>query len=176
MHGAARAGPPLSAADIACGSGRHTRLALGLGYAVTAVDRDVSRLAGLDANARALEVIEADLEGGDPFPLAGRVFSAVVVTNYLYRPILPDIVTCVGADGLLVYETFAIGNARHGRPANPDHLLRPGELLYAVRDRLVPIRFDHLTLPAGEGARLKCVQRILAVGQDHEWLQNPPRL
>lgn len=164
-------------ADIACGSGRHTRLALELGYSVTAIDRDVSRLAVPDlaqlSNAPDLEVIETDLETGAPFPLAGRQFTAVVVTNYLHRPILPDIVACVADDGLLVYETFAVGNERHGRPSNPDFLLRPGELLDSIEGRLLPVRYEHATISALPG---KCVQRIVAVGRDHEWLQLPPAL
>lgn len=144
---------------------------------MTAIDRDVSGLSDQIHDDRDLEldVIEADLEMGSPFPLAGRRFNAVVVTNYLHRPILPDIVACVADDGILAYETFAIGNERHGRPSNPDFLLRPGELLAAVSGRLVPVRFDHVTTN-GLNGELKCIQRIVAAGRDHDWLRTPPEL
>ncbi|MDX1712103.1 MAG: methyltransferase domain-containing protein, partial [Rhodovibrionaceae bacterium] len=114
--------------DLACGGGRHGRLFLERGHPVTFVDRDTSALADLGARGDA-EIIEADLEDGAAFPLAGRRFACVVVTNYLYRPILPTILDCVGSGGLLIYETFARGNERFGKPSNPDFLLRPGELL-----------------------------------------------
>jgi SAM-dependent methyltransferase len=111
--------------DLASGSGRHVRYLAALGLRVTAVDR--SREA-LDRCQGAAEVIEADLEGA-PWPLPGRQFDAVVVTNYLWRALMPHIVASVGPGGLLLYETFALGNERFGKPSNPDFLLRAGELL-----------------------------------------------
>jgi SAM-dependent methyltransferase len=111
--------------DLAAGSGRHSRLFLKLGYPVTALDRDVSRLVGLEG----AEIIPADLEDGSPWPLEGRTFGGIVVTNYLYRPILPRIAAALGEGGVLIYETFGIGQERYGKPRNPEHLLRPGELL-----------------------------------------------
>ena len=96
----------------------------------------------------------------------------MIVTKYLWRPILPDIVGCVARDGLLIYETFAVGNERYGRPSNPDFLLRPGELIDAVRGRLVPIAFEHVTLSNPQ----RIVQRIAAVGPNHPWLRDPPKV
>jgi SAM-dependent methyltransferase len=118
--------------DVACGDGRHTRWFLEQGHDVLAVDRDLSGVADLAADPR-VELVTADLETGAPFPLAGRTFAAVVVTNYLWRPILADLVRAVAPDGWLLYETFAVGNERFGHPTNPDYLLRPGELLDLAR-------------------------------------------
>jgi len=117
--------------DLACGGGRHTALFVARGHRVTAVDREVAKLGPL-AGDPAVEAIEADLEDGSPWPLGDREFGAVVVTNYLWRPILPRIVATVAPGGILIYETFAIGNERYGKPSNPDFLLRPGELLDAA--------------------------------------------
>jgi SAM-dependent methyltransferase len=117
----AKPGPVL---DLAAGSGRHSRYLLDLGYRVTAVDRDVSRLADLPG----AEIVAADLEGA-PWPLAGRIFAGIVVTNYLFRPILPRIAAALGPGGILIYETFGIGHERYGKPRNSEHLLQPGELL-----------------------------------------------
>jgi len=111
--------------DVACGCGRHTRWFHDRGCAVTALDRDVAALQGLQGVAR---TVVADLEG-QPWPLPGETYAAVVVTNYLWRALLPDIARSVAESGVLIYETFAEGNASVGKPSNPDFLLRPGELL-----------------------------------------------
>src|SRR4051812_1889666 len=95
--------------DLAAGSGRHTRYFKGLGYSVVAVDRDVSGLADLAGDAQ-ISVIEADLEGGNPWPLGTRRFSGIVVTNYLHRPLFPDIARALLPGGVLIYETFGMGN------------------------------------------------------------------
>lgn len=150
--------------DVACGSGRHIEAALALGLRVTAIDRDVSRADRFSSDPR-VTLIAADLETAAPFPTGPHCFDAVIVTNYLSRPILPDIVAAVAPAGLLIYETFAVGNERFGRPSNPDYLLRPGELLDAVAGRLVPVAYEHLRLTDPD----RCVQRIAAVGPDrHE--------
>jgi SAM-dependent methyltransferase len=115
--------------DLACGSGRHVRWLEARGLQVTAVDRDRDAVAPL--HGVAAEVIVADLEAG-PWPLAGRRFDAVIVTNYLWRALMPAIVASVDEGGLLLYETFALGQQRFGRPTNPDFLLRPGELIEAA--------------------------------------------
>lgn len=120
--------PGASVLDVACGGGRHVRWFAERGARVTGVDRDAAAVEPLRACAR---IVVADIEG-DPWPLPGETFDAVIVTNYLWRPLLPTLVGSVGDGGLLVYETFAIGNETVGRPANPDFLLRPGELLQAV--------------------------------------------
>jgi len=120
--------PGSSVLDVACGGGRHTRFLLQRGCKVTAVDKDTSPVADLADKA---EVVEADLEDGSPWPFAGRTFDAVVVTNYLHRPLFPALAEAVAPEGVLLYETFAIGNEQFARPRNPDHLLKPGELLRA---------------------------------------------
>ncbi len=145
--------------DVAAGGGRHTRFFLGRGHPVTAVDRDVSGLGDLADDAR-VEIVDADLETGAPFPFEGREFEGVVVTNYLHRPTLPDIVAVTAAGGVLLYETFARGQEQFGPPHNPDFLLLPGELLEAVRGTLRVVAYEDLTL---EGPTPRVVQRITAV-------------
>lgn len=155
--------------DVACGSGRHLRLALANGHHVVGVDRDLSGVADLRDSPR-VELIEADLEIGEPFPFRGRTFSGVIVTNYLWRPILPNIIACVASDGVLIYETFAVGNERYGRPTKPDFLLKPGELIDAVHGRMVPVAYEHVTTSNPQ----RVVQRITAVGRGHRWMTHPP--
>ncbi len=150
--------------DVACGGGRHLRRGLARGWSVTGIDRDLAGVADLAGEKRA-ELIAADLETGAPWPLAGRRFQAVVVTNYLWRPMLPSIIAAVADDGLLIYETFAAGNARFGRPSNPDFLLQPNELLEAVRPRLTVLAYEHAILSDPP----RVVQRIAAVGAHHAW-------
>ena len=144
--------------DLACGTGRHARYFLSRGHEVTAVDRYGAGVADLLGRAD-FTLIEADLEDGGDWPAGARNFAAVVVTNYLFRPILPHIVDAVAEGGVLIYETFAEGNARFGRPRNPEFLLRPGELLRAVEGELSVIAYEH-----GEIARPApaLVQRICA--------------
>jgi SAM-dependent methyltransferase len=144
--------------DLACGAGRHARFFLSRGHPVMAIDRDLSRLADLAADPR-LEKMELDLETGSPLPLGERRFAAVVVTNYLHRPLLPVLVDAVAADGLLLYETFAVGNERFGKPSNPDFLLRPGELLEAVHGSLCVLAYEDLVVTEPRPAAL---QRIAA--------------
>ncbi|MEO1206909.1 MAG: SAM-dependent methyltransferase [Pseudomonadota bacterium] len=158
-------------ADIACGSSRHTRLALSAGFKVHAIDRDTSKLSDIVDN-KSLTITETDLEDGSPFPLGQNSIGCVIVTNYLHRPILADIVSCLRDDGLLVYETFAVGNERHGRPSNPDFLLKPGELIDATSARLIPIHYQHTML----ADPIRVVARLAAVGPAHKWVNDPPRL
>lgn len=113
--------------DLACGSGRHARFLAGLGYPVLAVDRDARALAGV-STIKGIMTRQLDLEG-EEWPLAGQVFDGIVVTNYLWRPRLPDVLALLAPGGVLIYETFMVGNERFGKPSNPDFLLRPGELL-----------------------------------------------
>jgi len=143
--------------DLACGAGRHARHFLTRGHAVVALDRDVSGVADLGGTC-GCEILEADLEGGG-FPLAGRRFAGVVVTNYLHRPLLPALVAAVEPGGVLIYETFARGNERFGHPRNPDFLLRPGELLEAVAGRLAVVAFEEGFVAEPRAA---VVQRICA--------------
>jgi len=144
--------------DVAAGGGRHSRLFLDLGHPVVAVDRATDGLDWLAANP-AFELVRADLEDGSPWPLGERRFAGVIVTNYLHRPLLPAIVGAVAPGGLLLYETFAQGNGRFGRPSNPAFLLAPGELIDAVSASLEILAYEH-----GEVSepRPAVVQRIAA--------------
>ncbi|MFZ6846523.1 class I SAM-dependent methyltransferase [Undibacterium sp. RuTC16W] len=127
------AGPVL---DLACGGGRHTRLMLAAGYEVWAVDREAHLLlplAGIGARTFQLD-LEADDQVKDQvdatvWPFERHQFAGVIVTNYLHRPLFSHLKMALAEGGILIYETFADGNASFGRPSNPDFLLRPGELL-----------------------------------------------
>jgi SAM-dependent methyltransferase len=142
--------------DVACGGGRHLRWFASRGARVTGVDRDAQALAGLQGLG---ELMPADIENG-PWPFSNRQFDAVVVTNYLWRPLMPTLLDSVAPGGLLLYETFAAGNETVGRPARPDFLLQPGELLAAVRGRLRVIGYEDGFV---EEAPERFVQRIAAV-------------
>ena len=119
--------------DLACGNGRHGRLFLDGGHPVTFIDRTVEPLNDLADNGRAI-VVAHDLEAGAPWPFNPESFAAVVVTNYLYRPLMADLIAALAPGGVLIYETFARGQERFSRPRNPDHLLKAGELLDLARD------------------------------------------
>jgi len=142
--------------DLAAGTGRHTALLFDMGFDITAVDRDVAALMPL-AGPRC-RIVEIDLETGARWRLGGG-FEGIVATNYLYRPLLPDTAAALAPGGVLIYETFALGNERFGRPRNPDFLLRPGELLEAFAG-LTVIAFEQgeVALP-----RPAVIQRIAAV-------------
>ena len=152
--------------DLAAGSGRHSRFLLDSGFAVCAVDRDISALRPLAA--RGCEVRELDLESGRPWPLGGG-YQGIVVTNYLHRPLLPAIGRALAPRGILIYETFACGNERFGRPHNRDFLLRPGELLEAFAT-LTVIAFEQgeISMP-----RRAAIQRIAAISGPMGRLPDP---
>lgn len=146
--------------DVACGGGRHLRLFHALNHPVTGIDRDLRGVADL-TGVPEVELVQADLENGGPWPLpAERRYAGIVVTNYLHRPLLPVLLAALAPGGVLLYETFAVGNARFGRPSSPDFLLRQGELLELARGRLQVVAYEH-----GEVASPKAavVQRICAV-------------
>ena len=145
--------------DLACGSGRHARLLAGLGHRVEAVDRDAAALAQL-TGVKGISVRVADLEHG-PWPYVGRRFSGIVVTNYLHRSLLPLIEGALASDGVLIYETFMLGNERFGRPSNPDFLLRSQELLemaLAAGLRVVGYEEGEIVVP-----KPAVVQRLCAI-------------
>ncbi len=127
--------------DLACGGGRHTRYFMSCGYRLVAVDVDVSDLSDL-AGANTVEIVQANLEGGD-WPLPGRHFDGIVVTNYLHRPLLTLLPDALAPGGVLIYETFAKGNEKYGRPSNPAFLLDPGELLDAFGTSLRIVAYEH---------------------------------
>ncbi len=115
--------------DLACGAGRHSRLLAKLGHPVMAVDRNADMLAlACGNNVRTLQV---DLETGDPatWPFEPQQFAGIVVTNYLHRPLWQALIGSLTEGGVLIYETFALGNEQFGKPSNPDFLLKRGELL-----------------------------------------------
>lgn len=163
--------PAARVLDVACGRGRHVRWLAAAGHRVTAVDREDGLLAALAGLA---EAVQADLEGG-PWPLTGRQFDAVVVTNYLWRPLFPALKAAVAPGGLLIYETFAQAHAALGRPRRPEFLLRPGELIDVLRtppdtvaQGSVPsgdwhvVAFEEGRLPARGDSPEREVQRIVA--------------
>jgi SAM-dependent methyltransferase len=147
-----------SVLDLACGQGRHSLLLAQLGHRVEAVDRDVEALARISARAPGIVTRAADLEGG-PWPYHGCAFDAIVVTNYLFRPLLPMLLNALEVNGVLIYETFMVGNERLGKPANPTFLLRPGELLEVVRPRLSVVAFEQGQV---DTPRPAVVQRLCA--------------
>jgi SAM-dependent methyltransferase len=122
-----------SVLDVACGHGRHMRCLAEQGHRVTGVDRSPEAVAAVAPLGRA---VLADIENG-PWPFEGETFDAVVVTNYLWRPLLPRMVASLAPGGVLLYETFASGHETVGRPSRPDFLLQPGELLRTCRGLLV---------------------------------------
>lgn len=135
--------------DVASGAGRHARLFAQRGLEVVAVDREPQQIPGV-------RFVQADLEDASPWPFPGERFGAIVVTNYLHRPLLPVLAAALADGGFLIYETFMAGNERFGRPSNPDYLLRPGELLEAFA-RLTVVAFE-------QGTTGKAVlQRLCAV-------------
>lgn len=138
--------------DLACGGGRHARLFLERGLAVVAVDREPQDIPGA-------RFVQADLEDGSPWPLPGERFEGVVVTNYLHRPLFPRIVEALAPGGVLIYETFMLGNEKYGRPSNPVFLLRPGELRQAFAE-LTEIGYEEGFVEVPKPAM---IQRLCAV-------------
>ena len=143
--------------DLACGGGRHLRWLATQGYAVTGVDRDAAALDSLRGNSG--ELIVADLEAA-PWPLPGRRFDGIVVTNYLWRALWPELRAALAESGVLIYETFADGQQSVGKPARPEFLLQPGELLRACAGLRVVAFEDGF-----EAAVPRFVQRIAAVNE-----------
>jgi len=144
--------------DVATGSGRHARYFAARGHRVEAVDRDPAVLGGL-ADVPGINSRCADLESG-PWPYEGNPFAGVVVVNYLHRPLIPRLLAALAPNGVLIYETFAAGNERYGRPSNPAYLLQPGELLEVVKGRLRVVAYEDLFVSDPKPAM---VQRICAI-------------
>ncbi len=116
--------------DVACGTGRHARFFLERELKVVAVDREPQVIPGA-------RFVQADLEDGSPWPFPGERFEGIVVTNYLYRPLMGTLKESLSEGGVLIYETFMLGNERFRKPSNPEFLLRPGELLEAFKGLVV---------------------------------------
>lgn len=148
--------------DLACGVGRHTHWLAAKGLRVTALDRDTAALSALTAHWPTHApppdaVIEADIEN-NPWPLGGKQFDAIVVTNYLWRAVWPDVLAALAPGGVYIHETFAHGNASVGKPSRPAFLLQQGELLQACKGlRTVAYEDGFCSHPA------RYVQRIVAV-------------
>lgn len=149
--------------DLACGGGRHARLFAARGCRVTAVDRDAGLLAALAA-VPGIETLAADLENA-PWPLAGRDFDGIAVTNYLHRPLFSHLLAALRPGGVLIYETFMLGNERFGRPGNPDFLLRPGELLEWLAPALTIVAFEQGQVERPKPAVLQRVCGIRAAAE-----------
>jgi SAM-dependent methyltransferase len=158
--------PGATVLDLACGSGRHVRWFAQHGCRVTGVDRDAAAVESLGDLA---EIVVADIENA-PWPIEGRTFDAVVVTNYLWRERLPDVLASIAPGGVLIYETFAAGNETVGKPSNPKFLLRPGELLQLAAGLRV-IAFEDGYEPAPE----RFVQRIVAARESPSQTPASPR-
>jgi SAM-dependent methyltransferase len=145
--------------DVAAGGGRHTRFFRERGHHVTALDRDISGMADL-AREPEVELVTADLEDGSPWPLSERRFGAVIVTNYLHRPLWPTLLGALEPGGVLLYETFMAGNERFGKPSNPAFLLRDGELLDVAREGGLSVVAYEATMRSDPSPAM--VQRIAA--------------
>jgi len=141
--------------DLATGSGRNALYFAARGHRVTAVDIDLGRL----PEAAPVERLQADLENGSPWPLGGRRFGGVVVTKYLHRPLMADLLDAVEPGGVLLYETFMEGNQRFGRPSRPEHLLADGELLELVRGKFSVVAYEARLISE---PHMAIVQRIAA--------------
>ena len=150
--------------DVASGSGRHARVFAARGLEVVAVDRDPQPAPGV-------RLVKADLEDGRPWPFAGQRFAAIVVTNYLHRPLLQEIETSLDSQGLLIYETFMAGNEKLGKPSNPAFLLRPAELLQAF-NALTVLGFEQGIV---ERPKPAVVQRLCARRGDIDGVKIPER-
>jgi SAM-dependent methyltransferase len=144
--------------DVASGGGRHARWLAARGFVVDAIDRDAQALAAL-AGVDGVTTRCADIENA-PWPCERETYAGVVVANYLHRPLFPDLIASLAPHGVLIYETFAAGNERFGRPSNPAFLLTPGELLDAVRGQLRVVAYEDLEVGEPKPAM---VQRICAV-------------
>ncbi|PIV89423.1 MAG: SAM-dependent methyltransferase [Hydrogenophilales bacterium CG17_big_fil_post_rev_8_21_14_2_50_63_12] len=143
--------------DLACGGGRHAVYLAGLGHGVIAVDRDLS-LATVVRGTPGITWRQADLEA-DAWPFPGGSFRGIVITHYLHRPLFGLLLAALEPGGVLIYETFSLGQAKYGRPRNPAHLLLPGELLEITRGKLRVLAFEDVEEPE----QRRCVQRLCGV-------------
>ncbi len=156
-----------SVLDVACGRGRHARYLHQLhqrGLRVVAVDRSAEAIAAIKLPAERCETCVADIENGS-WPFAGRFFDGIVVTNYLWRPLLPTLLASLAPGGVLIYETFAAGNETVGKPSRPDFLLQPGELLQVCHALRTVAFEDGFEEGFEDRTSPRFVQRIVAVHQ-----------
>ena len=151
--------------DLAAGGGRHGRLLIDYGFQTVFIDHNTNALEDLSKVDNA-KIITADLETDtDPFssrgPLYAMNFDAIIVVNFLYRPLFPSLINALTPGGVLIYETFAVGNEEFARPRNPDHLLRNGELLKEIDGKLQIIAYEHGRVDIADIPGVK--QRICAI-------------
>jgi SAM-dependent methyltransferase len=144
--------------DLAAGKGRHSRLLLAAGHEVIAADRNLEGLSDLAGQER-FRAVGIDLEAKS-WPFGAAEFAAIVVVNYLHRPMFPHLAGALKDGGVLIYQTFAAGNEAYGRPKNPDFLLQPGELLAAFTPALTVIAYQHGVVQRPAPA---VIQRIAAI-------------
>jgi SAM-dependent methyltransferase len=159
------------ALDLACGSGRHSQLLANLGHSVLAVDQDISAIQNVHSSAitpKCLNLEEAT------WPSLGAKFGGIVVTNYLYRPHLDRLPELLEEGGILIYETFALGNEKFGKPSNPNFLLNPGELLaFAARHSLKVLAYEDIYVDEPKPAMVQRLCAVKGVLKDHIPLQFP---
>ena len=158
--------------DVAAGGGRHVRFFAEKGHAVTAIDRNSEPLQ-IFAESHNATIVEADLEDGSPWPLPDATFDAIVVCNYLNRPLFPTLISALKPGGIFLYETFARGNEVYNRPRNPNHLLKSGELLDLTQNDLQVVAYQHGIVETGECPGVKqtiCAinNRTMSERQDNE--------
>jgi SAM-dependent methyltransferase len=157
--------PGASLLDVACGYGRHAKFFAARGVRVTAVDRDQAALATLSGIAN-IDIECRDIEGGeaspDAWPYARECFDAIVVCNYLWRPTFGRMLDSIKPDGVLLYETFMLGNERYGKPSRAEFLLRSNELLERTRDAFRAIAFEEGDVFSHEGKAIATMQRLCA--------------
>ena len=144
--------------DLAGGSGRHTRFLTQKGFKLLLLDNDIAKAKDLQG-VENIVLMEYDLEDGSTLPFPKSSFQGVVVTNYLYRPIFPQLLDLLDDGGILIYETFAVGNEKYGRPTNPDYLLKSGELISLVSSQMRIIAYEECLVRRPAKAY---VQRITA--------------
>ena len=144
--------------DLAGGIGRHARFLSQKGFKVLLVDNQISKAKDLQ-DAEGVKLVEYDLEAGNLIPFPASSFQGIVVTNYLYRPIFPQLLCLLNAGGILIYETFAVGHEKYGRPTNPDYLLNSGELINLVSPQMRVIAYEERLITRPNKAY---VQRIVA--------------
>lgn len=146
--------------DVAAGGGRHVKYFAEKGYDVVAIDKNTDPLTDLQ-KTHGCELVGADLEDGSPWPINGRTFDAVIVCNYLHRPLFDQLIESLAPDGIFLYETFARGNEAYNRPRNPDHLLKSGELVDLIKGRLQIVAYQHGIIDGDECPGVK--QMVCAI-------------
>jgi len=140
--------------DLACGHGRHMQYLFGLGHKVLGVDRNAE---ALKTASQWGDTLLADIENA-AWPLEGRTFKAVVVTNYLWRELFPKILNSLAEGGVLIYETFSQGNEAFGKPSRPEFLLQSGELLLRCKGLRI-VAFEEGWMPSPD----RLIQRVVAI-------------